>query len=144
MRVRPEARPLPASGMMTFMVRSFLASVAVLEADDVVEMRRARFQHVAVGDGLDVVDGSRRDPERLSRLQPHVLQLVTSLHLHPVLHLPAEEIDGLVFQVVILHESDWPAFTCRILPTYRSFEAQMVSWPHGLGTVRTGVRPLMS
>src|SRR4051794_17674457 len=31
----------------------------------------------------------------------------------------------------------------RILPTYRSVAAQMVSCPHGLGTWRTSVRPLM-
>ena len=31
-------------------------------------------------------------------------------------------------------ESDCPAVTCRILPTYSSVEAQMVSWPQGLVT----------
>src|SRR5215207_4488689 len=72
--------PFPASGMMTFMRRSSwragpLAPVTVLEPHDVVELGGRRLEHVAVGDGLHVVNRARRDAERVAHREPHVGQL---------------------------------------------------------------------
>src|SRR5512144_1709698 len=72
--------PFPASGMMTFMRRSSwragsLPPVAVLETHHVVELGRGRLEHVAVGDGLHVVNRAGRDAERVSHPEPHVLHL---------------------------------------------------------------------
>src|SRR5687767_8862934 len=72
--------PLPASGMITFMSGASrgswragaFSSVAILESHHIVELRRARLEHIAVGDGLHVVHGARRYAERLSGLEPHV------------------------------------------------------------------------
>ena len=58
--------PFPASGMITCMSAS---SVAVLEPDQVVELRRGCLEHVAVHDGLDLVDEPGRDVHRLARLE---------------------------------------------------------------------------
>src|ERR1044071_5875409 len=57
--------PFPASGMMTFMGAPSSragpgAALAVGEADDVVEVRRRHFEHVAVGHRLHLVDRTRR------------------------------------------------------------------------------------
>src|SRR6476469_6261994 len=90
-------------------------------------MRRARFQHVAVGDGLDVVDGSRRDPERFTRREPLILQLVTSLQLHPVLHLPIEQVDCLVLEVVVL-----PGERLSRLHVQNFTDVKVVGGPDGL------------
>src|SRR5215210_4499636 len=38
-------------------------------------------------------------------------------------------------------ESSQPALMWRILPTYLSDRAQMVSWPHGFGTFTTPTGP---
>src|SRR5919109_5383271 len=76
--------PFPASGMMTFMVRVSLrcacplSPVTVAEPHDVVEVWRGGLEHVAVRHRLHVVNGARRDPERLPDLEPHVLQLVAA------------------------------------------------------------------
>src|SRR5438046_9162191 len=45
------------------------------------------------------------------------------------------------FRLWYCTESSWPALMCRILPTYRSERAQIVSCPHGFGTRVTGTRP---
>src|SRR3954469_9582332 len=58
--------PLPASGMITCMSAS---SVAVLEPDQVVELRRGGLEDVAVHDGFDLVHEPGRDVDRLTRLE---------------------------------------------------------------------------
>src|SRR5687767_7122366 len=98
--------PLPASGMITFIAwsswaypswraRAF-APVLVLEAHDVVEVRRGRLEHVAVGDRDHLVDRVRRDAERLAGLEPLVDQLARAVHaalqLHAVGELTGEEV----------------------------------------------------
>src|SRR5688500_12969748 len=91
--------PLPASGMITFMSGASRGSwragafstVTILEANDVVELRGADLQHVAVGDRLHVVHGTRRYAERLSGLELHVAHL--AVDLHPVRELSREQMD---------------------------------------------------
>src|SRR5919199_4559854 len=101
--------PFPASGMMTFMVPVSLrcacpfSSVAVAEPHDVVQVRRGGLEHVAVRHRLHVVDGARRDAERLPDLELHILQLLAAVELHPVDHLPRQQVDRLILAVVILH-----------------------------------------
>src|SRR5829696_1671446 len=58
--------PFPASGMITCMSAS---SVAVAEPDEVVELRRRCFEHVAVHDGLDLVNEPRRNVHRFAGLE---------------------------------------------------------------------------
>src|ERR671929_1940810 len=85
--------PFPASGMMTFMMRLSLrcvrplSPVPVTEPHDIVQIRRGGLEHVAVRHRLHVVDGARRDAERLSDLELHVAQLFAAVELHPVDHL---------------------------------------------------------
>src|SRR5687768_4652884 len=88
--------PLPASGITTFIAsplcRSWCAgpfpSVAILEPNDVVEMRRGRLEHVTVGHRFHLMDGVRHDPKRLPDLQPDVLRPVVLPHA--VDQLPGE------------------------------------------------------
>src|SRR5918912_1531023 len=97
--------PFPASGMMTFMVRSSLrcgcplSAVAVAEPHDVVQVRRGGLEHVAVRHRLHVVDRARSDAECLSDLEPHVPQLVAAVELHPVDHLSRQQVDRLILAV---------------------------------------------
>src|SRR5215210_4637463 len=58
--------PFPASGTITCMSAS---AVAVLEPDQVVELGCGCLQHVAVHDGLDLVDEPGRNVHRLARLE---------------------------------------------------------------------------
>src|SRR5688572_16362080 len=89
--------PLPASGMITFMWwtsrgswrAGAFSSVAILETNDVVELRRARLEHVAIGDRLHVVHGPRRYAERLPCLELHVTHL--AIDLDPVQEPPRKE-----------------------------------------------------
>src|SRR5690349_9323941 len=102
--------PLPASGMITFMTRASavsgvsesecrcvalgragaLTSVAILEANDVVDLRRADFENVAVGDRFHVMHGAGCDAEGLSGLELHVAHL--AVHLHPVHETAGQEV----------------------------------------------------
>src|SRR4051812_3488949 len=97
--------PFPASGMITFMRGSSwapswragsLPPVAVLDPHDVVELGGGRLEHVAVGDGLHVVNRARRDAEGVAHPETLVLQLAVRVELDPVLHLAAEQVDRLV------------------------------------------------
>src|SRR5678815_550689 len=79
--------PLPASGLVTFMTQASgvsgvrsgypggssgragaLTSVAILEANDIVDLRCADLENVAVGDRLHVMHGAGGYAEGLSRL----------------------------------------------------------------------------
>src|SRR5579864_6552182 len=55
--------PFPASGMITCMSAS---AVAVLEPDEVVQLRRRCLEHVAVHDGFDLMHEPGRDMRRLA------------------------------------------------------------------------------
>src|SRR5215211_1346884 len=58
--------PFPASGMMTCISAP---AVAVLDPDEIVELRGGRLQHVAVHDGLDLVDQRGRNVHGVSGLE---------------------------------------------------------------------------
>src|SRR5215207_7511203 len=95
--------PFPASGMITCMSAS---SVAVLEPDEVVELRRRCFEHVAVHDGLDLVNESRRNVHRFAGLERAGDELLAGTG--PEDQLAPEHVHGLVFHVVILETQDVP------------------------------------
>src|ERR1044071_6949412 len=63
--------PLPASGMMTC---TSAPSVAVGQANQVVELRGGGLQHVTVHDGFDLMDQPRRNVHRLSRAEASLHQ----------------------------------------------------------------------
>src|SRR5215510_10792164 len=55
--------PLPASGMMTC---TSAPSVTVAQADQVIELRRRRLEHVGISDGFDLMDDTRTNAYRLT------------------------------------------------------------------------------
>src|SRR5688572_18125737 len=65
-------------------------------------MRRRRFENVAVGDRLHRVHGAGRDPKRFAFPELHVLELVAPRQFDSVDHLARQEVNGLVFPVVVL------------------------------------------
>ena len=67
-----------------------------------------RFEHVAVGDRLHVVDGARRDAERLARLELHVLAARRSVSFTQYIELAGQQVDRLVLHVVVLHGQRLP------------------------------------
>src|SRR5262245_24818786 len=91
--------PLPASGMITFMTRASrggrfersgcrrvasrragaLTSVAILEPHDVVELRCAGLENVAIGNRLHVMHGAGCYAEGLPGLELHVTHFAVEL-----------------------------------------------------------------
>src|SRR5882724_8285514 len=93
--------PFPASGMITCMSAS---AVAVLEPDQVVELRRGCLEHVAVHDRLDMVDEPSRDVHRLAFLEDARDQLGAGAGAEN--ELAPEHVHRLVLQVVVLQTQD--------------------------------------
>src|SRR6476661_840948 len=93
--------PFPASGMITCMSAS---TVAVLEPDEVVELRRGCFEHVAVDHRFDLVDELGRDVDRLPCLERTRLELGTGTRAQD--ELAPEHVHGFVLEVVVLQAQD--------------------------------------
>src|SRR6476661_4524347 len=93
--------PFPASGMITCMSAS---SVAVLEPNQVVELRRGRLEHVAVHHRLDLVDQLGRNMDGLAGLERARLELRPGSG--PEDELPAQHVHRLVLHVVVLQAQD--------------------------------------
>src|SRR5688572_1204517 len=89
--------PLPASGMITCMSAS---TVAVLNPHQIVELRRRGLEHVAVLDGLDLVDQLGGNANRLAGPEPPLLERGPGLD--PEQQLAAQHVHGFVLDVVIL------------------------------------------
>ena len=101
-------------------------------------MRRRNLENVAVGHGFHLVNGARRDAERLAELELNVARPPRVTLALPDAYTVSS------FTLWYCTDSASPALMCRILPTYASVCAQIVSCPHGLGTCLIVLRPLMS
>src|SRR3954466_5668553 len=102
--------PLPASGMITCISAS---SVTVFEPHEVVELGRRSLEHVAVHNGLDLMDLLGWDVHRLTGLEwPSHHGIAPS---DAKLELTAQDVHGLILQVVVLKAEHVPRFDVKDL-----------------------------
>src|SRR6266511_836339 len=104
--------PLPAIGMMTFM--SGHSSVAVLEPNDVVQLRRGSLQEIGHDDGLELVDLFGRNVKRLAGAYALLAQRLALLD--PQDDLAGEHVDRLILLVVVLQREHVPRLDMEDLP----------------------------
>src|SRR5689334_15120973 len=93
--------PFPASGMITCMSAS---SVAVLEADQIIELRRGCLEDIAVHHGLDLVNQLGRNVNGLAGLERARLELRARAGAEN--ELAAEHVHRLVLEIVVLETQD--------------------------------------